>query len=278
MLENHSDTIAYTATPFWQWDSVPLSDGTVQLDVPYDSIFQPREAMDTVFRKSLFQRHSLQVQHTDSLMRPDTTEPAWIFVTLILLTALICLYGKLRKIRPLTLLKSLINHRAMDRMVRDCNLNRSIIMLPMGLLLVAAVCMPIHRMALQHTGVGGYLLLFLGVSLLYMLRNGIFRLLGNTFENKHGVALYMTNNYFYNLMEATVTTILLYPFFYLPGAQATMLIVIGAFLAFAFVIRFVRGVKVFLTLKNSSCFYLFYYLCIVEITPILVVIKWFIAQ
>ena len=256
MLENHSDTIDYTATPFWQWDSVPLSDGTVQLDVPYDSIFQPREAMDTVFRKSLFQRHSLQVQHTDSLVRPDTAEPAWIFVTLILLTALICLYGKLRKIRPLTLL----------------------IMLPMGLLLVAAVCMPIHRMALQHTGVGGYLLLSLGVSLLYMLRNGIFRLLGNTFENKHGVALYMTNNYFYNLMEATVTTILLYPFFYLPGAQATMLIVIGAFLAFAFVIRFVRGVKVFLTLKNSSCFYLFYYLCIVEITPILVVIKWFIAQ
>ena len=96
--------------------------------------------------------------------------------------------------------------------------------------------------------------------------------------NALGVALYMTNNYFYNLMEATVTTILLYPFFYLPGAQATMLIVIGAFLAFAFVIRFVRGVKVFLTLKNSSCFYLFYYLCIVEITPILVVIKWFIAQ
>lgn len=276
--ENISDTIDYTATPFWQWDSVPLADGTVRLDVPYDSIFQPREPMDTVFRKSLFQRHSLQVQHTDSPVRPDIAEPAWIFVALILLTSLLCLYGKLRKIRLLTLLKSLMSRRSMDRMVRDCNLNRSIIMLPMGLLLVAAVCLPVHRMAMAHTGVPGYLLLTLAVSLLYMLRNGIFRLLGNTFENKPGVALYMTNNYLYHFVEAMATTVMLFPFFYLPGAQTPMLVAIVVFLALAFVIRFGRGVKVFLTLKNSSSFYLFYYLCIVEMIPILVIIKWFIEQ
>lgn len=278
MAEHHSDTIDYTATPFWQWDSVPLSDGTVHLDVPYDSIFAPREAPDTVFRTSLFQRHSLQVQHTSSSPRPDVGEPAWTFVALVLLTGLICLYGRLRKIKATSLLKALVDRHAMDRLVRDCNLNRSIMMLPMGLLLVAALCLPIHRMAMAHTGVAGYLLLTLGVSLLYMLRNGIIRLLGNTFENKAGVALYMTNNYLYHLMEASVATVILYPFFYLPGAQTAMLYTLGGLIALAFVSRFVRGVKVFLTLQNSSSFYLFYYLCTVEIIPILVIIKWFIEQ
>ncbi|MBR1550348.1 MAG: DUF4271 domain-containing protein [Bacteroidales bacterium] len=278
MPQNPSDTIDYTATPFWQWDSVPLPDGTVQLDVPYDSIFHPREATDTVFRKSLFQRHSLQVQHTGTTLRPDTAEPAWTFVALILLTALICLYGKLRKIHPLALLKSLTSRRALDRLVRDCNLNRSIIMLPMGLLLVAAACLPVHRMALQHTGILGFLLLTLAVSLLYLLRNAIFRLLGNTFENKPAVSLYITNNYLFHLLEATVVTLLLFPFFYMPGARTAFLFAIGTFLALAFVIRFARGVKVFLTLKNNASFYLFYYLCIVEIIPILAIIKWFIVQ
>ena len=278
MPEQNIDTIDFTAVPFWQWDSVPTTENTVDLGIPFDSIHRPREVADTVFRKSLFQRHSLQVQHTDTMVRTDTAEPAWIFVALILLTSLIFVYSKLRKLKAVTLLKSLVSRRAMDHIVRDCNLNRSIIMLPMGLLLVASLCLPIHRMAMAHTGVAGYLLLTVGVSLLYMLRNSILRLLGNTFENKQGVSLYMTNNYLYHLLEATVLTVMLYPFFYLPGAQTTMLYVMAGFLVTAFVTRFCRGMKVFLTLKNSSSFYLFYYLCIVEITPILVIIKWFIAQ
>jgi hypothetical protein len=278
MPEQNIDTIDFTAVPFWQWDSIPTTENTVDLGIPFDSIHRPREVADTVFRKSLFQHHSLQVQHTDTMVRTNTAEPAWIFVVLILLTSLIFVYSKLRKLKAVTLLKSLVSRRAMDHIVRDCNLNRSIIMLPMGLLLVASLCLPIRRMAMAHTGVAGYLLLTVGVSLLYMLRNSILRLLGNTFENKAGVALYMTNNYLYHLMEASVTTVILYPFFYLPGAQTAMLYTLGGFIALAFVSRFVRGVKVFLTLKNSSSFYLFYYLCIVEMIPILVIIKWFIAQ
>lgn len=278
MLEQNTDTIDYTAIPFWQWDSVPIAEHTVDLGIPFDSIHRPREVMDTVFRKSLFQRHSLQVQHTEPAIRPDNAEPAWIFAVLVLLTGLICVYGQLRKIKYKELLKSLVDRRSMDRLVRDCNLNRSIMMLPMGLLLVAAVCLPIHRMGMAHTGLGDYLLLTLGVSMLYMLRNSIMRLLGNTFENKAGVNLYITNNYLFHLVEATVTTILLYPFFYLPGAQETMLYSIVGFLVLAFLMRYARGMKVFLTVKNSSNFYLFYYLCIVEIIPILVIIKWFIEQ
>ena len=276
MPEYDSDTLNLTALPFWQWDITDGPTAETDMGIPFDSIHRPREVMDTVFRKSLFQRHSLQVQHTGTIARPDNSEPAWIFVALLLLTGLICLYYHLRKIKAVSLIKSLFDRRAMDRIVRDCNLNRSMMMLPMGLFLVAVVSLPIHRIAMAQTGLQGYLLLAVGLSLLYILRNGILRLLGNTFENRHGVSQYIINNYLYHLAEATVVIVILYPLFYLPGAQTTTLYILGGFLVIAFLLRIVEGVKVFLTHQNSSSFYLFYYLCIVELIPILIVIKWII--
>ena len=278
MPEQNSDTLDLTLLPFWQWSAKsPLSE-EVDTGIPFDSIHRPREVADTVFRKSLFQRHSLQVTHTEAVPRENTSEPAWIFVDLLFLTSLVCLYFHLRKIKTMALMKTLVDLRAMDRLVRNCNLNRNILMLPMGLFLVAALCLPIHRMAMNQTGILGYLGLFAGVSALYILRNAILRLLGNTFDNRQGVNLYITSNYLFHLVEALVVTVLLYPFFYLPGAQSAMLFAIAVFVTIAFLMRFLRSIKLFLTLRNSSNFYLFYYLCIVEIIPILVILKWFIVQ
>ena len=276
MPEYTSDTLDLTALPFWQWGINDGPSADIDMGIPFDSIHRPREVMDTMFRKSLFQRHSLQVQHRETLARPDNSEPVWIFATLLILSGLICLYFHLRKINFIDLLRTLVDRRAMDRVVRDCNLNRTAIMLPMGLLLVLALCLPVHHLAMPQTGPGGYLLLSAGVGLLYILRNAILRLLGNTFESRPSVNLYITNNYFFHLVEATVITVMLLPLFYMPGAQTTMQYVVGGFVAVAFVMRLGRGIKVFLTLPNSSSFYLFYYLCIVELIPILALIKWII--
>lgn len=263
-----------TALPFWQWDTMEVPTAEVDLGIPFDSIHRPREVMDTVFRKSMFQRHSLQVQHPTFIARPDNSEPVWIFGVLLLLTGLICTYHHIRKIEFLSMIKALSDHRALERLVRDCNLTRTTMMLPMGLMLVAAICLPIHRLAMPQTEWWGYLLLAAGVGLLYILRNSIFRMLGNTFENRQGVNLYIVNNYLFHLLEATVITVLLFPFYYLPGGKTTTLYIMCGFIAIAFLLRFARGVKVFLTLPNGSSFYLFYYLCILEIVPILVLIKW----
>ena len=276
MPEYTNDTLDLTTQPFWQWSTHEMPTTEVDTGIPFDSIHRPREVMDTVFRKSLFQRHTLQVQHQTMTVRPDNNEPTWIFVSLLLLTGLICIYYHLRKIKFATLLKALVDRRVMDRLVRDCNLNRTVIMLPMGLLLVATCCLPVHRIAMAQTGWVGYLLLIAGIGLLYILRNSILRLLGNTFENRQGIILYITNNYLFHLMEATVTIALLFPFFYLPGARTAMAFITGGFVAIAFLVRLFRGVKIFLTLPNSSNFYLFYYLCIVELIPILALIKWII--
>lgn len=276
MPENVPDTLDLTALPFWQWTIDETTAEDIDTGIPFDSIHRPHEAKDTVFRPSLFKEHTLQVQHRENLTRVDNSIPAWIFICLILITGLTALYVRLRKIKLVDLLKSLIDHRSLDRLIRDCNLNRTLILMPIGALLVCTVCLPIHCQILGRSDFLSYLVLTVAVSLLYFLRNGIMRLLGKSFEQHQGVILYITNNYLFHLFETIIVVALLFPFFYLPGGQSAIFTAIVAFLAIAFVWRFVRGMKVFLTLSNSSCFYLFYYLCIVELIPLLVLTKWII--
>lgn len=278
MLEPTIDTLDLTALPFWQWQYTPTGETSSVNGIPIDSIFHTFEIPDTVFHESVIAPHNFPMIHSSLEDRPDNTTPAWIFLVLLLLATSTSLLFRLRNIKPMLLLKSAIDVRAMDRLVRDCNLNHTTTMIPMGLLLVAGICLPVHQELMPTTDILGYLLLVSAIGLLYILRNGLLRLLGNTFDNKQGITLYITSNYLFHLIEATTVIALLFLYFYLPGGRITMTWIVTLYLCVGFLTRFLRSVKVFLTHQNSSSFYLFYYLCIVESIPIIVVLKWFFEQ
>ncbi len=272
MTQQTNDTMDLHAQPFLQGQS------TAYVGIPTDSIHPVHELPDTIFHESIIAPHNLPIVHNGMQSRADNGTQAWIFLALLLFSALTCVLFRMRNIKFGLLLKSAIDLRAMDRLVRDCNLNRNITMLPMGLLLTAGVCLPIHQAMWSQSGIPGYLLQFAAVALLYIMRNALLRLLGNTFENKQNMALYITSNYLYHLIEASAALPLLFLYFYLPGGRTVMTWIIVIFLCIGFLTRFFRSVKVFLTHPNGSSFYLFYYLCIVETIPILVVLKWLLAQ
>lgn len=281
MPEPTADTLDLTAFPFWQWDSVmPRHDTLPAADVGFtlDSLLPHREMPEVQCRPSLFSHHTLAPAHDTLLPRPETATPVWVFVALLLLAGILVLYYRLRKIKVAQLLHALVNHRVQERIVRDCNLTRNISMLPMGMLAVAAICLPVHAAVLPHTGPLGYLLLSMATALLFVLRNAILRLLGNTFEHRPEVAAYISSSYFFHLTEATLVTALLPLFFYMPGARHSMALVIAIVVAAAFLTRFFRGSKIIFAQANGSSFYLFYYLCIVELIPVLAIIKWIIVQ
>ena len=266
------------ALPFWQWQYTLPGGDTANNYITLDSIHPHQLQPDTVFRESIIAPHNLPVVHNGLQSRPDNALPVWIFIVLLLFSALTCVIFRLRNIKLGMRLKSAIDLHAMDRLIRDCNLNRTITMLPMGLLLVAELCLPVHQAQLPQNGILGYLGLFVAVALLYILRNGLLRLLGNTFDNKQEIGLYITSNYLYHLIEATGVIALLFLYFYLPGGRTAMTWVLVIYLCTVFLTRFLRSVKIFLTHPNGSSFYLFYYLCIVEIVPFIIVLKWFFAQ
>lgn len=269
-----NDTLDLSATPFYLWDSTsPQPSGEEYVGTAMlDSIFPTQPLAEPPQRPSIFRNHSLAVEHNSLQPYTQGFAAPWIFAALALLIAMVCIYYRQRKLTLRDMLASIVDSRAMDRMLRGNNLTRTAQLVPMGLLMLAAVALVVHNLAFD--GIGHYLLLFLAMATAYLLRNSIMRLLGVIFENSNAVSLYITNNYLYHLVLASLLTPLLFLYFYLPHGKTTMLTVIAVVVALEFMVRLFRGMKLFLTQSSGSYFYLFYYLCIVELAPILVLIKY----
>lgn len=276
------DTLDLDTQPFYLWDSIPYDmeanapDPGVAVDSAYTCFLVPDHGIviDSFVRPSIFAGHSLSVGHDSLATRPDAATPMWVFPLLLLLVTLVTLYHRLNKLRFGTLLNALVDSHAMDRMLRNNNLTRTVQLIPAGLLMVATLTLPVHQLAMAHTGFVGYLLLTLAVAGAYLLRNGLIRLLGTIFDDEGAVGLYITSNYLYHLTLATLAMPLLFPLFYLPFGRSTLYYILLALVAIGFIVRIFRGLKLFLTQSSGSHFYLFYYLCIVELAPILVLVKW----
>ncbi len=266
--------------PFFQWDTTTADSvyevHEVDLGIPLDSIFPAIDRPEPQMRQTLFTNHGMAVQHEQPIARHSDAAPAWAFGLLIMLTVLTFVYYNSRKIRFSELLKSTIDHHATDRLVRSCNMGRPLTLAPIGFLLTAVLAVVGYHAAMAHTGPIGYLLLAAGLAVGYILRNGVIRLLGNIFGNQDAVASYTISNYLYHLVLTTALIPMLFLFIYMPWGNEIVLYIIVALVALSFIMRISRGIKVFLTSSRDHSFYLFYYLCTVEIVPILILIKLFI--
>ena len=249
----------------------------VNVGFPLDSIFQVGEEADYVCRPSLFKQHTLTVQHDELLMRTPDSNPVWMFGLLLVLGVLLFVYYRLRKLNIGELVKALLDRRAEDRLVRANNLGTARLM-PIGLLVTATLATVVLYVALPQSGLGEWLLISVGLALLYLVRNAVIRLLGGVFEDKEPVIAYITNGYLCHLMLTTVVIPLLFFLVYMPIGQQVVLYCIYALVALCFLMRLLRGVYLFLTFSKGHSFYLFYYLCTVEIVPVLVLAKWLLSQ
>ncbi len=283
-MTQSTDTLNLLQPPFYQWDSTAydLEADAPSIGVAVDSAYSIYMVHDTpverdsVVRPSLFTGHELPVRSSAVTPRVDAAPQAWVFVLVMFLAAMTTLYYRQRKIRLGEMFHALIDSRAMDRMLRNNNLTRSSQLAPMGLLLVVTAALAIHQLAMAHTGWVGYLLLSAALALGYYLRNGLIRLLATIFDDNAAVGFYIASNYLYHLILATATLPLLLLILYMPFGHTAFVYSLAALVAVEFVMRLVRGLKLFLTQSSGSHFYLFYYLCIVEIAPILLITKWLI--
>lgn len=270
--------------PFYSWDTIPYEvqvaepDAGVAVGDTFSLYFlcDSSAVLPPATRQSMFAGHGFPYRNETLHARTDTSAPLWIFGVLVLLVLLTTLYYRSHKLTLKNLLASLVDTRAMDRTLRESNLSSRIRYVAMGLLAVASLMLPVHMMALAKTGIGGYLLLTAGVAVAYLLRNGLMRLLAVVFDNRAAVDSYIVSNYMYHLALATVVLPLLFPLCYFPSGTEVLLYIVAGIVILEFLMRLFRGMKLFLTHSSGPYVYLFYYLCIVEIVPILVLMKWII--
>ena len=118
-----------------------------------------------------------------------------------------------------------------------------------------------------------YLAILGGLIAFIFLKNSLIRLLGNVFEDRSVTMLYISSNNLFYFVGGFVFVPLMLLLFYCPAATETILKTTIFLVGIIFIVRLFRGIQLILTNSKTSKLYLFYYLCIFEIVPILVMAK-----
>lgn len=244
----------------------------------YDTLFTPMGRIEPTLHKSLFTHHLLPVENSHEIAIQHHGTPGWFLVFIALSLFFICTFLRNKQISLVDLLHSAVDSRAMDRLLRDSNLTHAsdqAIIAPLMLTPVALVAYHafLPNVANPWLNILHYLILLLLCCAAYYLRNSIFRLVGNAFDNPDALHLYLSSNYIYHLLYGIAATVLSFFIFYTDRVGQTFLYILFALLALLFIIRLFRGMQLFLTNSKTPKFYLFYYLCILEIVPIIIAIK-----
>ena len=244
----------------------------------YDSLFTPIDASQIPLHKSLFTHHHLQAQNQHEIAINHAGTSGWYLGVIALSICLLCIYLRAKQIDLVRLLQSAIDHRAMDRMLRDTNLTHAIDQSPIALImLIPAALIGFHYLNPITDNVFSsllqYLILLLGCYAVYFFRNGIVRLLGIAFDNSESVHIYLSSNYVYHLLYAIAMTAMAFFICYTDSMGTIFLYILLGIIGLLFIFRLFRGMQLILTLSKTSKLYLFYYLCILEIVPIVVITK-----
>ena len=274
------DTVA-PAFLLYQEDSTETTanDTSFSLFACYDSLFTQYADMPVVYRKSMFSGNSHHVAEPLPHVRETAPSDTWIFVSLTILLILMGIYLKRQKFRIKDILQSLFDTRVLDRVARECNI-KSKSFIPMTGIYLASIAFVIlslkdqYRLSISGTNdIVFYLTTMALLAAFILVKNSIIRLLGNIFEDKPSTQLYLFNNYLFFFVGALLLPVILLLVFFNTAVGSAALKTAEIIVAIVFIVRLLRGIQLILTNSKSSKLYLFYYLCILEIVPILVMAK-----
>lgn len=243
----------------------------------YDSIFVPVDHAEPVPRKSLFTHHLLPVRHGQEMAITHVGTPGWYLGGIAVSVVILVLFLHSKQLRILDLLQSLFSERTMSRVLREANLTRAVTQAPIALIMLFPICLVVNYSFIRPTSNGwmeilAFLAIYAASCIVYYLRNGIFRFIGETFLNGEAVHLYLTSNYVYHLVYCIMAVAFSFFVCFTGNVGDIFLTILLGVLGLLVVMRFVRGMYLILTHAKSPKLYLFYYLCTLEIVPVIVLI------
>lgn len=275
-----TDTIIYE--PFYTYDTLP-QESTIVEDtamLPIDSVFYSYTLTERPIHKSLFTHHQLQPENSGSIARHQGEDIQWIFGVIVILIAALCAYSRINRLGFFDVLKSMVDSRAMNRTIRELNLNRRNALLPIAFIVSTIFTLIIFHYAnyyiesiLSVPNYLSFLYILVATTILFIARNGFIRFIGNTFEQSSLIGTYIISNYFYFLCESIILIPLCMLHYFTIGIGNIAINIILIIVAIIFCARLFRGFKLILTISKASSLQLFYYLCILELVPILILAK-----
>lgn len=251
----------------------------LQLAFNLDSIFRPRDTVPPLQRTSPFAGHELGVQDGEWIRRSVTSDDFWLFGILLGVTVLLLLFLRARRIKIGLLFRACITQRQLDILVRTCNLSRFHHVLLSTAYFSLVVCVMAYHIlvyrvetSLTSIPVVDYLLMVLLLLVACLIRQAVTLMLGNTFCDDDAIRFYISNTQVFLMVDTVVLLPLVTLICFSPIGHIAVTIALSV-LALMLAIRIIRGMEIVLSTAKNSKFYLFSYLCIVEIVPLLVIAK-----
>ncbi len=226
--------------------------------------------------------HALQpVNNEPILLKPE--QPFWLLGFLLIVIALLMAVRIFYRKGFSELLSAFFSFRYSGQLVRDDNilLQRTTVILSiifnltLALFIYQSVTVLKWNLPFTITGFKAFLFFALLISAIYAFKFLILKVAGFVFDitqemETYVFSVFLINNMFGLLLLPVVVVNFLYPSFAISQVTGiAVLCVAGIF----FLYRLIRGVLISRETSNYSPVYLFFYLCALEIAPLLVLVK-----
>lgn len=231
--------------------------------------------------------HELAPVHGEPiLLKPE--QPFWLLVILLLIVGLMMAVRIFYRKSFLELISAFFSFRYSVQLIRDENilLQRATIVLTiiftltLALFLYQADVVSQWKLPFTPSGFNAYIFFALIISAIYAFKFMVLKIAGFIFDiaqemETYVFTVFLINNMFGLLLLPVVVINFLYPS--MPGIEAVSFSILG--LACIFLLyRLVRGVLISRESPYHSSLYLFFYLCALEIAPLLVLVKVLVRQ
>ena len=282
-----TDTIEFTDFVFYK----PLTESELEADTClYTSAMAVFEQYSTlneqdtiIYRESLFQNHKLIKKSPNEQDRIAGHFADWVFPTLLGLFLLLSLILRLSTYKTKDFIASLFSVKSQNTTFIGGTGKKSIIAFVFSFYTFS--CSLFIYWLLEYYGMSlldyrsfvVFSLLFLAFTLLIFIKYLIINILGRIFQTKGNVRMYIFNAVNYGFLISVVLSFFLpVLFFGEPEIQRGTFFALIVCLGLLFFFRILIGlIMLFFELKSSKP-YLFLYLCIIEILPIMALVKYII--
>ena len=231
---------------------------------------------------TMFQPHSLAMQHPHP-MALNRDRALWPFFVLLLILLVFTFVKVLYNKTIRQILAAFFSNVVTNQVVRDENVlvQRASVLLTIVFNLAAAFYLyyisVLYGWSSDYIGAGfGRFLVFaLIISFAYTFKFIILKLTGFIFLLDKAFVVYIFNIFLINNVLGIALIPIVIALSFLSASYQPYLVVFSFILiGIAYCYRVVRGVLIGLSSPDFSGFYLFLYLCALEISPLLILLKW----
>ncbi len=231
-------------------------------------------------RESLFTHHYLPKKTEIKPIGKTQGSDSWVFGILIGIAILFCWIFWSYRVRVSQMFYACFTNRRMNMLMKGGNVLKEMILPFIAITYLTLFSLFIYKLAKDYSfsdilppmrDYVLYLLIFGGLTMLSVLKFVIVRFIGNVFRSDQISILYLVNDLIFDFLLAISLFPLLFLMFFAHidiVFQPALAVII--LISIIFIVKTIRGFLLTLTYSKFSKLYLFYYLCSIEILPVLI--------